>query len=64
METNSRDILLYARLVDLHRRKTEAELRGYGTKTYETLIELYQREVAEIVEARSKQLGDPKPEAA
>jgi hypothetical protein len=64
MKNDSRDLLLYARLVDLHRRKTEAELMGYGTKTYEMLIALYQQEVAEIEAARSAQFGQADPAVA
>ena len=48
MANESRDLLLYARLVDLHRRKTEAQMMGYGTKVYDALIELYRLELAEI----------------
>jgi hypothetical protein len=64
MENDTRDFLLYARIADLHCRKTEAELMGYGTKTYEALIEIYQIEIAEILEARSKRPDGPKTEAA
>jgi hypothetical protein len=51
METDPRLLRLFGRLVDLHRRKTEAQLLGYDTKTYETLIDLYMQELAEIEEA-------------
>ena len=63
MENKSRDILLYGRLVDLHRRKTEAELMGLGSRVYDALIKLYETELAEIEEAQAKQ-SDDKPEAA
>jgi RNA polymerase-interacting CarD/CdnL/TRCF family regulator len=58
MENDTGDILLNARLIDLHRRKTEAELKGYGTKPYETLIELCQLEIAEIEDARRSRYQD------
>jgi hypothetical protein len=59
MENDTRDILVPARLVDLHRRKAEAEKKDYSTKTHiETLIEVYQLEVAEIDEARRKPIQD------
>jgi hypothetical protein len=64
MENDTRDILLYGRIADLRRRKTEAELMGYGTKTYEALIEIYQIEIAEILEARSSRSDGLKTEAA
>lgn len=48
MANESRDLLLYARLVDLHRRKTDAEMMGYGTTVYDALIQLYRLELAEI----------------
>jgi hypothetical protein len=64
MGNDSHDLLLYARLVDLHRRKTEAELMGYGTNAYRALIEVYEMQLAEVLAARSKQSGGPKPEAA
>jgi hypothetical protein len=64
MENDTRDLLLCARIADLHCRKTEAELMGYGTKTYEALIEIYQIEIAEILDARAKRLGPAKTEAA
>jgi hypothetical protein len=64
MTNHSRDILLYGRLVDLHRRKTEAELMGFGTHAYDALIQFYELELAEIEEARSKQSDGTKPEAA
>jgi hypothetical protein len=63
MGNDTRDLLLYARLVDLHHRKTEAALMGYRTKTYETLIELYQMEIAEIEAARLK-ASQETPDAA
>lgn len=63
-ESDLRDILLNARLVDLLRRKTEAELLGYGTKTYEALIEIYHMEIAEIEDTRSKQPNAPRTQAA
>lgn len=61
MEETPRAFLLYARLVDLHRRKTEAELMGYGIKAYDALIELYELELAEIenIEAKRKQQANP-----
>ena len=58
MENHLRDILLYGRLIDLHRRKTEAELMGYGTNAYRALIEVYEMQLAEILAARSQQSGD------
>jgi len=64
MEENSRALLLYARLVDLHRRKTEAELMGYGIKAYAALIELYELELAEIERAEEKRKHQANPEAA
>ena len=63
MENKSRDILLYGRLADLHRRKTEAELMGFGSNVYDALIKLYEMELAEIEEAQAKQSAD-KPDAA
>ena len=62
MENDSRALLLYARLVDLHRRKTEAELMNYGTKVYDALIELYELELAEVerVERAREQGANPK----
>jgi hypothetical protein len=38
--------------------KTEAELKGYSTKTYEALIEIYQMEIAEIEDARRSDMPD------
>jgi hypothetical protein len=64
LENKSRDILLYGRIVDLHRRKTEAVLLGCGTNAYRALIEVYEMQLAEVLAARSKQSGDPNPEAA
>jgi hypothetical protein len=61
---SSPDLLLYSRLVDLHRRKTEAELMGFGTRAYQARIELYEIELAEIEEARSKQSQGSIPDAA
>jgi hypothetical protein len=48
MATEARDILLRARLVDLYRRKTEAEFMGQSTVAYEALIEIYRMELDEI----------------
>ena len=48
MANETRDLLLYARLVDLHRRKTEADMMGRSTTVYDALIELYRLELAEI----------------
>ena len=61
MENGFRAFLLYARLVDLNRRKTEAELINFGTKVYDALIELYELELAEIEKAEQarKQRNDP-----
>lgn len=64
MEETSRALLLYARLVDLHRRKTEAELMGYGIKAYDALIELYELELAEIENADETRGRQTNPEAA
>jgi hypothetical protein len=54
MANNTRDLLLYSRLIDLHRRKTEAELMGYCSRAYQALIEIYEMELAEIEEDQSK----------
>ena len=48
MANEARDLMLYARLVDLHRRRTEAEMMGHSTKVHDALIELYRLELAEI----------------
>jgi hypothetical protein len=48
MASDTPDVLLYARLVDLHRRKTEAEMLGHSTIVYDALIKVYQLELAEI----------------
>jgi hypothetical protein len=64
LENHSRAILLYGRLIDLNRRKREAELMGFSIKAYEALIQFYELELAEIEEARSKQSDGTKPEAA
>jgi hypothetical protein len=64
MEETSRAFLLYARLVDLHRRKTEAELTGYGIKAYDALIELYEVELAELESAEEKRQRQANSEAA
>jgi hypothetical protein len=58
LESDTRDILLYARLVDLHRRKTEAELMGFNTRAYDALVALYELELAEIAEARQTPAQD------
>jgi hypothetical protein len=52
MKSDTRDILLYARLVDLLHRKTEAELMGFDTRACDALVALYELELAEIEEAR------------
>ena len=57
-------MLLYARLIDLHRRKTEAELLNYGTKAHEALIELSELEFAEIEKAEQARTVRVNPEAA
>ncbi len=64
MRNDTRDILLYARLVDLQRRKTEAKRMGYGTKLHDALIKLYEMELAEIEEACSKLSREITPDAA
>jgi len=64
MENDSRALLLYARLVDLHRRKTEAELMNYGTKVYDALIELYELELAEVERAERARAQGANPKAA
>ncbi len=58
METDSRAALLFARLIDLHRRKTEAELLGHDTAVYDALIEAYKLELAQIEEVSAKPTGN------
>lgn len=63
VEDGSRSIWLYVRLVDLHRRETEAgtyELRHKGVRR---LTELYELELAGIERIEEKR-GQDKPEAA
>jgi hypothetical protein len=48
MENASCDYLLYSELVELHRRRTEAELMGYRTKAYDALIAFYKMKLPEI----------------
>jgi hypothetical protein len=36
------EILLYAELIESHRRKTEAEHKGWSCKAYDAVIALYQ----------------------
>jgi hypothetical protein len=52
MAAEARDILLYARLVDLHRRKTEAEMKGQSTVVFDALMDIYRQEIDEIEAAR------------
>jgi hypothetical protein len=63
MRNDTTDLLLYARLIELHRRKTEAELLGCSSKAHEVLIELYEMELAEVQEARSKAFQATNPDA-
>jgi hypothetical protein len=39
------DFLLYSELIELHRRKTEAELKGFSPKAYDAVIAFYKLEL-------------------
>jgi hypothetical protein len=63
MENDTRGVLLNAGLVELHSRKTAAELKGHSIKAYDSLIALYQVEIATIEDARRSRSQDT-PDAA
>ena len=52
MADDTRNIPLYARLVDLHRRRTEAEMMGKSTVVYDALIKVYRLDIDEIEASR------------
>jgi hypothetical protein len=55
MDANLRDILLCSELLEMHWRKTEAELKGYRSITYNAIIAFYKVELAKMGKVPSEQ---------
>jgi hypothetical protein len=53
MDTDLRDILLCPELLEMHWRKTEAELKGYSSIAYNAMIAFYKVELAKMGKVRS-----------
>ena len=54
MDTDLRDILLCSELLEMHWRKTEAELKGYSSIAYNAMIAFYKVELAKMGKDRSE----------
>jgi hypothetical protein len=54
MDTDLRDILLCSELLEMHWRKTDAELKGYSSIAYNAMIASYKVELAKMGNVRAE----------